>query len=96
MTKESIIEVLRASSEDSLLKYKARIRGIFGSFARGEESDSSDIDILVDFTEGADLFDFVGLSLFLEERLHRRVDVVPTDTIKTAIRSEILKEAIYL
>ena len=72
------------------------LRGIFGSFARGEESESSDIDILVDFKEGADLFDFVGLSLFLEEKLHRPVDIVATDTIKSEIRNTILKEAIYI
>lgn len=96
MTKENIIDILRTSTEDSLSKYKARIKGIFGSFARGEESESSDIDILVDFREGADLFDFVGLSLFLEEKLQRPVDIVPADTIKTEIRNTILKEAIYI
>lgn len=96
MTKENIIEVLRNNTEDSLYKYKARIKGIFGSIARGEESESSDIDVLVDFNEGADLFDFVGLSLFLEEKLHRPVDIVPTDTIKSDARNIILKEAIYI
>jgi len=96
MTKESVIEVLRTSTKDSLLKYKAQIKGIFGSYARGEESESSDIDVLVDFKEGADLFDFVGLSLFLEEKLQRPVDIVPTDTIKSEIRKSILKETIYI
>ena len=96
MTKESVIEVLRTSTEASLLRYKAQIRGIFGSYARGEESESSDIDVLVDFKEGADLFDFVGLSIFLEERLQRPVDIVPTDTIKSEIRTMVLKEAIYI
>lgn len=96
MTKENIIEVLRNNTEDSLYKYKARIKGIFGSVARGEESEASDIDVLVDFNEGADLFDFVGLSLFLEEKLHRPVDIVPTDTIKSDVRNIILKEAIYI
>lgn len=96
MTKENIIEVLRNNTEDSLYKYKAQIKGIFGSVARGEESESSDIDVLVDFNEGADLFDFVGLSLFLEEKLHRPVDIVPTDTIKSDAINIILKEAIYI
>lgn len=93
---ENTIEILKAVTEDSLSKYKARIKAIFGSVARGDESESSDIDILVDFQEGADLFDFVGLSLFLEEKLHRRVDIVPTDTIKKENRDVILKEAIYI
>lgn len=96
MTKENVIEILKAATADSLHKYKAQIKGVFGSFARGEESESSDIDVLVDFKEDADLFDFVGLSLFLEEKLHRPVDIVPTDTIKSDIRNIILKEAIYI
>lgn len=96
MTKENVIEILKTVASDSLNKYKAQIKGIFGSVARGEESESSDIDVLVDFKEDADLFDFVGLSLFLEEKLHRPVDIVPTDTIKSDIRNSILKEAIYI
>ena len=96
MTKENIIEVLRSVTEESLLRYKARIRGIFGSVARGDEDERSDIDILVDFTETADLFDFVGLALFLEEKLRRRVDVVPIDTIRSEIRNAVMKETIYI
>jgi hypothetical protein len=54
------------------------------------------IDVLVDFKEGADLYDLVGLALFLEETLKRPVEVVPTDNIKSDIRDTILKEAIYI
>jgi predicted nucleotidyltransferase len=96
MTKENVIQVLRSVTDESLLRYKAQIRGIFGSVARGDESENSDIDVLVDFTEKADLFDFVGLALFLEEKLQRKVDVVPSDTIKSEIRNAIMKEAIYI
>jgi predicted nucleotidyltransferase len=96
MTKENVIQVLRSVTDESLLRYKAQIRGIFGSVARGDESENSDIDVLVDFTEKADLFDFVGLALFLEEKLQRKVDVVPSDTIKSEIRNAVMKEAIYI
>lgn len=96
MTKENVIRILRSVTEESLLKYKARIRGIFGSVARGEDTAESDIDVLVEFTEQADLFDYVGLSLFLEEKLNRRVDVVPSDTIKMEVINDIMKEAIYI
>ncbi len=96
MTKDKVIQILRSVTDESLLRYKAQIQGIFGSVARGEETEDSDIDVLVDFKENADLFDFVGLSLFLEEKLHRRVDVVPRDTIRSEIRNAVMKEAIYL
>lgn len=96
MTKENVLQVLRSVTDELLLKYKAQIRGIFGSVARGDENENSDIDVLVDFTDKADLFDFVGLALFLEEKLHRKVDVVPSDTIKSELRNTVLKEAIYI
>lgn len=96
MTKENVIRILRSVTEESLLKYKARIRGIFGSVARGDDTAESDIDVLVEFTEQADLFDYVGLSLFLEEKLNRRVDVVPSDTIKMEVINDIMQEAIYI
>ncbi|KWT84951.1 nucleotidyltransferase family protein [Candidatus Magnetominusculus xianensis] len=96
MTKESVIQALRAVTKESFVKYNAHIRGIFGSVARGDARENSDIDILVDFTENADLFDYVGLALFLEEKLDRRVDVVPSDTIKSEIRNAVIKEAIYI
>ena len=60
MIKENVIRILKSVTEESLFKYKAQIRGIFGSVARGDETAESDIDVLVDFTENADLFDFVG------------------------------------
>ncbi len=96
MTKENVLSVLSSVAEESLRKYKAQIKGIFGSVARGDESTESDIDVLVEFKENADLFDYVGLSIFLEEKLHKRVDIVPTDTIRTENRKAILEEAVYI
>lgn len=77
-------------------KYKAEIVGIFGSYSRGEEAEQSDLDILVRFESGADLIDFIGLCLFLEEKLSLRVDVVPYDAIRKELREIILKETVYL
>lgn len=57
----------------------------------------NDIDVLVEFEPGADLIDFVGLSIFLEEKLGiHKVDIVPYDTIRKEIRENIHKEDIYL
>jgi len=69
---------------------------MFGSYAREEQKEGSDMDILVRFLEGASLFDFVGLANFLEEKLDLKVDIVPIDTIREEIRENVLKEAIYL
>jgi predicted nucleotidyltransferase len=70
--------------------------GLFGSCARREEEEASDIDVLVDFREEASLFDLVGLALFLEERLGRKVDVVPKESLRAEIRESVLREAVTL
>ena len=77
-------------------KYKADIKGLFGSYVKGTQHKSSDIDILVDFLNGADLFDFIALAQFLEETLDCSVDVVPINDIRLELREVILREAIYI
>ena len=57
-------------------KYKAEIKGIFGSYIRSDFHGDSDLDLLVDFDDGADLMDYVNLQRFLEDRLACKVDVV--------------------
>ena len=96
MRKEEIINILKEVNGEAQQKYKARVVGLFGSFAREEEKAESDVDVLVSFEKGANLLHLVGLSLFLEEKLHRPVDVVPHDSIRKEIRDDILREAIYL
>ena len=96
MNKEGLIRILKEVNTEVEQRYKARLTGIFGSFVRGEESAKSDVDILVEFKEGANLLHLVGLSLFLEEQLFRPVDLVPVDAIREEIKDRIAKEVIYL
>lgn len=67
---------------------------VFGSIVRGEQSSDSDIDVLVDFTPDADLFDMAGLSSFLEEKLDREVDVVSEKGLRKELRKPVLDEAV--
>ena len=69
---------------------------VFGSVARGDESDQSDIDLLVDLDAGVGLVDLVGLGRELSELLGSKVDVVPGDALKPGIRERVLAEAIPL
>jgi predicted nucleotidyltransferase len=77
-------------------QFRAEIVGVFGSYARGQQTSSSDLDVLVNFQPGATLFDLVGLADFLEERLSVRVDIVPVDTLREEIREQVLKETLRL
>jgi len=89
-----ILTALKELKEEVSRKYKAELMGIFGSYARGEEKPGSDLDVLVEFHEGANLIDLVGLSLYLEEKLHCPVDVVPQSALRKELKSDILKETV--
>ena len=93
---ENIIRNLEDLKSQIAKEYKAEIVGLFGSYARGEQKESSGIDILVRFLEGATLLDFVGLADFLEQKLKVRVDIVPVDTVREEIKERVFKEAVYL
>lgn len=71
-----------------------RIR-VFGSVSRGEERSDSDIDFLVDFPRGYDLFQQrLPLTKQLEKLLARRVEVIPEHELNHFIRENVLKEAV--
>ena len=70
--------------------------GLFGSFVREQQSEASDIDVLVDFDEKADPFDLVGLALFLEDRLQRKVDVVSKSALREELRESVLQEVVLV
>ena len=69
---------------------------VFGSVARGEDDDASDIDILVDLEPGRSLFDLGGLLTDLKMLLGRDVDVVTEKGLRSALRERVLQEAIAL
>lgn len=92
VSKEEILATLASLKPEMRATYQVDEIGLFGSTVRNEQTDSSDIDILVEFGAGADLFHFVGLALFLEERLQRKVDVVSKGALREELRDKILQE----
>jgi len=94
--KQEILNIIRALQGDLKQRYKVKEIGVFGSVVREEHQRASDIDVLVDFEAGADLFDLVGLGLFLEEKLGQKVDVVPKRALREEIRGRVLKEVVNL
>lgn len=93
-TFEKIVKTIKGLEGQIKKDYKAEIIGIFGSYARGEQKKGSDVDILVRFLRGATLFDFVGLSNFLEERLDLKVDVVSERAVRPELKRQILEEVV--
>ncbi len=92
-------ELLRTKREDILsiaAQYGAYNVRIFGSVARGEADEKSDIDFLVNMESGRSLFDLGGLLSDLEDLLGCNVDVVTEDGLRDRIRNRVLNEAIAL
>ena len=90
MTKNQILKTLESLKPQVRRKYKAELKGIFGSYSRGEEKKNSDLDVLVEFLEGATLFDLAGLGNFLEEKLGCKVDVVSQRALREEIKPVFL------
>jgi len=93
---KEILAILSSSKDEVRKRFKAEIKGIFGSYTRGEQKKESDLDIIVKFYKGATLFDLVGLADYLEEKLKVKVDIVPDDTIREEIKNEVLKETVFI
>ena len=92
-------ELLRARREEILrvcARYGACNVRVFGSVARGEADEQSDIDLIIEFEPGRSLLNHAGLWLELQELLGVKVDVVSSRGIKARIRERVLREAVPL
>ncbi len=95
----SLEELLQTKREDILrtaANYGAYNVRVFGSVARGEADEKSDIDLLVSMEPGRSLFDLGGLLTELEELLGCNVDIVTEKGLRARIRERVLKEAVAL
>jgi predicted nucleotidyltransferase len=92
-------ELIRLKREE-ILRIAARYGGrnvrVFGSVARGDADELSDIDFLVDMEAGRSLLDLGGLLMDLQATLGRNVDVVTERGLKPRIRERVLKEAVEI
>jgi uncharacterized protein len=97
-TLQDIQTTLRQHLPQVQQQYRIRQLGIFGSFVRGEQTENSDIDLLVEFDPNArfGLLTFCQLENDLSELLKRKVDLVMKDGLKPRLGERILQEVIYL
>lgn len=77
-------------------KYKVKQIGVFGSFARGEQNENSDLDILVDYSENIGFFDLLKMEDELNQMFGIKVDLVMKAGLKKYIGQQILQEVKYL
>jgi len=96
MKKQEILTRLIELKPTITEQYKVREISLFGSYVRGEQVEDSDIDLLVEFDETADLFDLIGLELYLEDVFNRKVDVVPKQSLRPEISQDVLDQIITI
>jgi predicted nucleotidyltransferase len=96
MNSQDVVLKLKELKPIIAARYKVREISLFGSFVRGEQKENSDIDLLAEFDENADLIDLIGLELYLEDIFQRPVDIVPKQALRAELRETILQQVVVI
>ena len=94
MTRDEVIDTLRAHRETLAERFGVTSLALFGSYARGTASDSSDIDILVRFDGPATSKSYFGVQFYLEDLFGRPVDLVTDKALRPRFRPYVEREAV--
>jgi predicted nucleotidyltransferase len=95
-TRQDIIDKLQEKKADFAHQYGVSTLAIFGSFARNEQNEASDIDLIVDFEKPISGLRFVSLAEAIEAAIGLPADVVPADGIKPRYLDFIGKDLVYV
>ena len=95
-TKQHIFSLIQ-DNQDQLKALGVRRLGLFGSFARNDPREESDVDLLVEFEPGQKTFDnFMHLAFLLEDLLQRPVEMVTAESLSPYLRPYIMEEIEYV
>ena len=95
LSKEDIFKLLK-QNKAKLKKHNVKMIGLFGSVLRGEHTNESDIDLLVEFDEGKKNYDnFIELVFLLESIFQRNIELLTLEALNPYKKSRILKEAYF-
>ncbi len=93
--KDQILTPLKQQLPYLKQNFKVKSIGLFGSYAREEQTEKSDIDMLVEFEAPVGFFKFIELEDYLSRKLGVKVDLVTPDALKPLIKPYIMAEAVY-
>lgn len=94
MTRAEVLETLRAHRPTLAERFGVVELAVFGSFARDEATDESDLDILVSFDRPATWRSYFGVQFYIEDLLGRRVDLVTDKALRSEFRPYVEQEAV--
>lgn len=93
---DQVINILSIKKQELQKKYPISELALFGSFARGDHNEYSDIDILVDFNERIDGFDYIRIAHELEDSFRQKIDLVSRKGIKREYLPFVEKSLIHV
>jgi uncharacterized protein len=93
MRREQALNLLQAHKAEIVSRFGVKRLALFGSTARDEAREDSDVDVLVDFAEPT-FRGYMGLKFFLEDMFHTSVDLVCDDAVRPRLKSRIERDAI--
>lgn len=94
MRRDAALDLLRAHKDEIVSRFGVKRLALFGSTARDEAREDSDVDVLVDFSEPATFRGYFGLKFCLEELMGREVDLVCDDSVRPRLKTHIERDAI--
>ena len=96
MNREELLDIL-VKNEQQLKSQGVKLLGVFGSFARNEQTDKSDVDLIVEFEAGKKSYKrFIELTYFLEDTLKRKVELLTQHSVSKRVMDEIQKDIKYV
>ena len=90
----NVFNVLQKHKNEIINKYNVKRIGIFGSYAKGQQKEESDIDVLVEF-EKPTFDNFIELSFFLEELFYKKVDLLTPKSLSPYMQPTVEKEVVW-
>ncbi len=95
-TLEEIKQILTPYKSFLVEKFKVKELGIFGSYVKGKQTEDSDVDVLVEFSEVPTLFDLVEIQDLLSDKIGISVDLIEKESLLPAISKNVLSETVYV
>ena len=96
MNRDQAIRILAGCRRELHENYAVKSLELFGSVARDEARQDSDVDLLVEFSRPVGLFQFIGLQQYLESLLGCPVDLGTVTSLKSELKESVIKEAIHV
>jgi len=96
MTRTFILDFLTSHKQELQDKYGVTKIGLFGSYARNEQREDSDIDIAIELQSSNTFRSFFGLKYFIEDSLHHKIDLGIESALKPIAKETLLRDIIYV